>query len=85
MTPPAAATAATGFSVVLNAVQRRWPPLAAFTKALTGQYILSGISANLYLTPPNAQAFEYHFGKMMMSSETCTRTKPSNRLDGGEC
>lgn len=57
-------TAVAGFSVVLNAVQRRWQPLGVFTKALTGQYILSGIGANLYLTPPNAQAFEYHFGKI---------------------
>lgn len=49
-----------GKTVVLRAMQQRWPAVAILCRCLEGQFHCP-VHANLYLTPPGAQGFDAHF------------------------
>jgi hypothetical protein len=53
-----------GFTVVVNRMDRRWPPLARLARAISAS-LGYRCSVNLYLTPgASAQGFEPHFDSM---------------------
>jgi hypothetical protein len=49
-----------GKTLIITALQHRWPPLAAFCRHLEGVFGCA-VHANLYLTPKGAQGFSAHF------------------------
>ncbi len=49
-----------GATIVLQALERSWPPLIEFCKALE-HFFGHPIQANLYFTPANAQGFAAHY------------------------
>jgi ribosomal protein L16 Arg81 hydroxylase len=49
-----------GKTVILTAVQHRWPPAAALCRSLEA-FFGCPVHANMYLTPPGAQGFDAHF------------------------
>lgn len=57
--PRVAAQYATGATIVLNALHRTHPPLAAFCAALATE-LGHQVQVNAYVTPPDAQGFRSH-------------------------
>lgn len=49
-----------GSSIVLLFLHERWPPLKALCQSLSSE-LSARIQANLYLTPPHAQALKTHY------------------------
>jgi ribosomal protein L16 Arg81 hydroxylase len=49
-----------GGTINVNMIQRRWPAIGAWCRALEEE-LSHHVSANLYLTPPESQGFEAHF------------------------
>lgn len=49
-----------GKTVVIRAMQQRWPAVAALCRNLEGRFHCP-VHANLYLTPEGAQGFDAHF------------------------
>jgi hypothetical protein len=49
-----------GKTVILRAMQHRWPAIARLCRELEG-YFSCPVHANLYLTPPGAQGFDAHY------------------------
>lgn len=49
-----------GATILLQSLERRWPPLIALSNAMRDTMKFA-IQANAYLTPPNAQGFPIHY------------------------
>jgi ribosomal protein L16 Arg81 hydroxylase len=49
-----------GKTLILGAMQQRWPPVAALCRRLEG-FFGCPVHTNLYLTPPGSQGFDAHF------------------------
>jgi hypothetical protein len=49
-----------GKTVILTAMQHRWPPVAALCRRLEATFGCT-VHTNLYLTPPGAQGFNAHY------------------------
>lgn len=52
------------FSIILNRINFRWPALGKVCNLISESIFGYRTNANMYLTPPNTQAFEYHFDWM---------------------
>jgi len=50
----------TGATVILDALQRKWKPLALLCRSLE-LFFHQGVQANTYLTPKNSQGFAAHY------------------------
>jgi len=50
----------TGSSIVLLFLHERWPPLKMLCRSLSSE-LSSRVQANMYLTPPGAQALKTHY------------------------
>jgi bifunctional lysine-specific demethylase and histidyl-hydroxylase NO66 len=48
-----------GATIVLQGVQRYWPPVTAFCRALE-QALTHAVQANAYVTPPGSSGFDVH-------------------------
>lgn len=51
---------ADGHTILLPQAQKRWPPIAKFCAKLSAD-LFCRIGANVYVTPPNSQAFRPHY------------------------
>ncbi len=58
---------ASGFTILLTSLHRRWPAIASFCRSLEAELLERGVAlshpivANAYATPPAAQGFKAHF------------------------
>eukprot|EP00547_Thalassionema_nitzschioides_P004781 CAMPEP_0194217424 /NCGR_PEP_ID=MMETSP0156-20130528/21260_1 /TAXON_ID=33649 /ORGANISM="Thalassionema nitzschioides, Strain L26-B" /LENGTH=284 /DNA_ID=CAMNT_0038946469 /DNA_START=325 /DNA_END=1179 /DNA_ORIENTATION=- len=53
-----------GYSLLINKIQRHWIPLLTYSRLLEDGTNLPRVGANLYVTPPNAAAFDSHWDPM---------------------
>ena len=49
-----------GTTIIVEALQRKWPPLAQLCRELE-TFFHQGVQANVYLTPKNSQGFTAHY------------------------
>lgn len=53
-----------GFSLVINKLEKHWAAVSKFAREVEMETQLNQVTSNLYLTPPNASAFESHWDWM---------------------
>lgn len=52
-----------GFSIIVNGLDKMWEPVGLFAHALQAD-LHHPVDVNLYVTPPDSQAFSYHWDIM---------------------